>query len=188
MLFVPGFRQDITSLDYRGTIKAIEEKGYEVKFVPIHWSRTVLSDWVKELEAEYAKHDSRDTILAGFSFGSLTAMVAASHRGPAELWLFSFSPYFADDIPKMKKSWLKNQGSRRIAEFNKLNLEDYTNMAVPKILIFLGGAEAEKYPLVNRRSILAKKYFKNSKLIRIEDVGHDVGNPRYIAAIKQNID
>ena len=108
VLFVPGYPENLESRDYVSTISSIETAGYVVKFVPIEWARTTIDDWVAELEAEYSKHDPRDTVLAGFSFGAMTAFVAASKRNPSELWLFSLSGYFDEDIKnkEMKKSWL----------------------------------------------------------------------------------
>ena len=53
VLFVPGFRENLKTRDYKSTIKAIEEKGYGVKFVPINWQKTVISDWVKVEAKKY---------------------------------------------------------------------------------------------------------------------------------------
>lgn len=104
VLLLPGFRESIDYRDYKSVIKAIETKGYKVRFIPINWNKTLLRDWTRELEAVYSTLDAKTTILAGFSYGSMTAFMAATKRNPSELWLFSFSPYFSDDMPKMKKS------------------------------------------------------------------------------------
>ena len=103
VLFVPGFQEDLTTRDYASVLTAITERGYDVKFVPIKWARTTITEWVEELDIEYAKYDPVNTVLAGFSYGSMTAFMSAVKRNPAELWLFSFSPYFSDDMPKLKK-------------------------------------------------------------------------------------
>src|ERR1700745_701040 len=98
VLFVPGYQEDIKSRDYTSTVRTIEKQGYKVKFVPINWVRTTIDNWVDELEAVYSKHDPADTILAGFSFGAITAFVAAVKQNPFELWLFSLSGYFDEDV------------------------------------------------------------------------------------------
>src|ERR1035437_7799397 len=98
VLFVPGYQEDMKSRDYASTIRAIESQGYEVKFVPINWKRTTIDQWVEELDAEYGKCDPKQTIIAGFSFGAMTAFVTATKRNPFELWLFSLSPYFVEDL------------------------------------------------------------------------------------------
>jgi hypothetical protein len=185
VLLAPGFRQGPDSINYRGAIKAIENKGYKVKFIPIKWAYTTLKDWVSQLEQSYARLDPNDTILAGFSYGSLTTLVAAGHRPPSELWLFSLSPYFADDLSCLKPSWLKSK--RRRAEFQGLNLRNFSNIKNIKVLLFLGEAEAKRYPFVKKRTMLAKGYFKNSILIMVPKAGHDIGDPNYISAISKNI-
>ena len=116
VLFVLGFPDDINALNYRAMMRAIEMKGYKVKFVPIRWKRTAVDDWVRELEQVYAKCDPADTVLAGFSFGAVTALVAAAHRVPAQLWLFSLSAVFADDraLTKPDKDTLRIVGIRRL--------------------------------------------------------------------------
>lgn len=187
VLFVPGFQEDMESREYKDTLEAIKSKGYTVEFVPIRWKRTVIHDWVEQLEKIYSKHESENTILAGFSYGSLIAFMAAANRNPAELWLFSLSPYFSDDIPKLKQTWLDNIGKRRVEAFNKLNFSILATGVNCKTLIFVGELEARKYPFLARRAKLAKESLIDSQLITVSAAGHDVGHPNYIEAIKSII-
>jgi predicted alpha/beta hydrolase family esterase len=187
VLFVPGFMEDLNSRDYKKTIKVIEEKGYKVKFVPIKWKRTTINDWVEELEKEYIKYDSKNVVLAGFSFGSITAFMSATERNPSELWLFSLSPYFSDDMSKMKKLWLKYIGKHRDVAFSKLNFNKLAQKIKCKTLIFVGEAEAKKYPLLDKRTKMANKKIKNSRVIIVPNCKHDVADERYITSIQKNI-
>jgi len=187
VLFVPGFKEQLNSRDYKSTIKAIEDKGYKVTFVPINWQRTLISDWVKELDQVYEKHDPKKTILAGFSYGSMTAFLSATNRTPSELWLFSLSPYFSDDIPHMKKSWLATIGHRRVAAFRALDFSKLAKNITCKTLIFVGAVEAKKYPSTGNRSKVAHQTIKNSQLIVVPDAGHDVTDKNYLAAIQKAI-
>jgi pimeloyl-ACP methyl ester carboxylesterase len=184
VLFIPGFREDMESRNYRSTLAAIERKGYAVKFVPIRWARTTINDWVKELNAEYSKHDPAETILAGFSYGSMTAFMAAVNKNPSELWLFSFSPYFSDDMPGIKKSWLSNIGRHRADSFRKLDFSTLAKSITCKTLLMVGEIEAAKYPLLNKRTKQAHQKIANSNLIVVKGAGHDVADKNYIAAIK----
>ena len=184
---MPGFRESIDSRDYKSILDAIGEGGYLVKFIPIQWTRTTIEDWTKQLDEEYAKHSSDDTILAGFSYGSLTAFMSATKRNPAELWLFSFSPYFADDMRKMKKSWLKEIGQHRAQAFSKLEFAQLAKTITCKTLIVVGEKEIRKYPLIGNRSTVASKEIGNSHMIIVDGSDHDVTDRRYIAAIQQLI-
>lgn len=189
VLFVPGYQEDLKSRDYASTIKAIRAAGYEVKFVPIKWTRTTIENWVAELEAEYSKHDPGNTILAGFSFGAMTAFVAASKQNPSELWLFSLSGYFKEDVTSkaMKKSWLNNLGHRRVAAFNKLDYKSLASKITCKVLLFTGQIEMDMWPTMKYRTNEAPKHLTNPQLTIIENVGHDVADPIYIAAISRLI-
>jgi pimeloyl-ACP methyl ester carboxylesterase len=189
VLFVPGSGEDIDSRDYRATIKAIEAKGYKVVFVDITWPRTIIDRWVKELEDVYSTYDPKQTILAGFSFGAMTALVAASHRAPAELWLFSLSPYFAEDIvsENMNQSWLRRNGHRRVDAFRKVNFKVISTHISCKTLLFYGQLEIEKWPIMKERADGARKYIAGARYIEVDAVGHDVANEIYIRAIVDTI-
>lgn len=116
----------MSSRNYASVITAIEKEGYSIKFVPINWKRTTIDDWVDELDAVYANYDPSQTILAGFSYGAMTAFVSATKKNPFELWLFSLSPYFAKDLKSknMKPTWLRQIGKRRVATFSKLSFNE----------------------------------------------------------------
>ena len=187
VLFVPGFRESIDDRDYRGVMAAVEQKGYIVKFVPIEWTRTTITDWVRMLDEEYTKHDPASTVLAGFSYGSLTAFVSATKRNPSELWLFSFSPYFADDMQHMKKSWLKEIGKHRTESFSKLEFDKLAERIKCKTLIIVGEKEIKKYPLIGNRSVVANRSIKNSRMAIVSGSDHDVTDKRYIETIQRLI-
>jgi pimeloyl-ACP methyl ester carboxylesterase len=187
VLFVPGYPEDLTSRDYASVIKAIEKQGYKVKFVPIKWQRTTIEDWVKELDAVYAKHDPKQTILAGFSYGAMTAFMVATKKNPYELWLFSLSPYFTEDLKSknMKPTWLKQIGHRRVSAFGELNFKKLAPLIQCKTLLFVGELEIKKWPVIGERVTAAHKYLKNNDLVIIDNVGHDVTAKRYIEKIVQ---
>lgn len=189
VLLVPGFRDSLKTHDYEKTIKAIEDKGYKVIFVTIKWERTTVNDWLQELLCEYKKRDPANTILAGFSFGAVTAFLAATNQNPAELWLFSLSPGpFSEDT---SKSWQRDIGKNRIKAFKQLTINNFDNLAKKincKTLIFIGEKEAKYYPELEKRAEIAVEKIKSIKLIRVPGCDHDVTDDKYIAAIEKNID
>jgi pimeloyl-ACP methyl ester carboxylesterase len=189
VLFVPGFQEDESSRDYQSTITAIQKKGYKVVFVPITWSRTTIKDWVKTLEVEYKKYDPKNTILAGFSFGAMTVFMSAVKKNPAELWLFSLSPYFAEDIQSidMNPAWLKHIGKRRVTTFNALNFSELSQKIACKTLVFYGQQELDKWPEMNVRALDVQRSIKNNVYVAIPGVGHDVAHKKYISAIVETI-
>jgi pimeloyl-ACP methyl ester carboxylesterase len=184
VLFCPGFGDGLHTRDYTAVIQAIRSNGYKVKFIPINWKRTAITSWVAQLEKEYNKHDPAETILAGFSYGSMTAFVAASHKNPAELWLFSLSCYFAEDIPYIKKWWANIIGKRRIEAFKKLTFSETVKNIHCPTTIMLGELEVRYFELLSNRCTTAHKAIKNSRLLIVPHTRHDIAAKSYIAAIK----
>lgn len=189
VLLVPGYRENLDSRDYRSAINEIESRGYKVKFVSINWTRTTIDDWLDELETEYSHHDPKQTILAGFSFGAMTAFVAAAKQNPYELWLFSLSGYFGEDITSkdMKKSWLNSLGHRRVLAFSKLDYKKLASKINCKTLLFAGQTEMDIWPTMKFRTNESPKYLQDAQLTIIKSVGHDVANQNYIHEIGQTI-
>ena len=187
VLFCPGFRESKTNRDYKSVIEAIESKGYRVRFIPINWDKTIIDDWVAQLEKVYINYDPKETILAGFSFGSMTALVTATNRMPSELWLFSLSPYFFEDLHLIKPAYLFDIGKKRTERFKNLFFNKLAPRITCKTLIFVGAKEATKYPEIGLRAHDAVKKLKNSQLYTIPNVGHDVADKQYINQIKSVI-
>ncbi len=188
VLFVPGFQEDLNSRDYTKTMKVIEAAGYAVEFVPINWFRTTIESWVQELDAAYAAHDPMETILAGFSFGAMTAFMSALKRSPAELWLFSLSPYFREDLEskEMKRTWLKFIGHRREASFRKIQFTELVQKIHAPTIFFYGGAELKKWPNIDYRS-KAINGIPTMTVKIAEGAEHDVTSDSYVAAISESI-
>jgi pimeloyl-ACP methyl ester carboxylesterase len=187
VLLVPGFQENFKSRKYNRLLKAIEGKNYNTKFVSIQWKYTDINDWVKALNNEYLKHDPKQTILAGFSFGAMTAFLCAAKCNPYELWLFSLSPYFAEDITKLKSSWLNGIGKRRIESFKQNRFSLKARLINSKTLIFVGDRETELWPILLNRARVAHKLITSSKLITVPNCGHDVTDPNYIRLISEAI-
>jgi pimeloyl-ACP methyl ester carboxylesterase len=187
VLFVPGYKEGLKSRQYDHLLLTIKKRGYRAKFIPINWTRTVIDDWVRELDQEYRKHEPEKTILAGFSFGAMTVFAAAADRNPSELWLCSLSPYFAEDLNRLTKSWLTFVGKRRVQAFSTLRFSKNARLIRCKTFIFVGNLEAIKYPLLLTRAKRAHKLISRSKLIYVPDCGHDVTHPNYIVSICSKI-
>jgi pimeloyl-ACP methyl ester carboxylesterase len=187
VLLVPGNKETIDNMPYPRLIKAIEKAGYRVKFIPINWKYTTIHDWVAQLEKEYNKLDPKNTILAGFSFGSMTVFLEATKQPPAELWLFSLSPYFAEDLPKLKDKWKEGIGKKRIKIFSEMSFNELVKSISSKTLLFAGDEEMKRYPDLAYRFKEAHTKIPSSKLIIAKDVGHEVTHPNYIKTIVDNI-
>lgn len=188
VLFVPGFQEDLSSRDYAKTLSIIEKSGYNVRFVPIEWQRTTIEDWVAQLDQVYAHYSTDDVVLAGFSFGAMTAFVSASERPSSQLWLFSPSPYFNEDLasPGFKKAWLKIIGTNRERTFKKIRFTDLVNNTPSKILFFYGSNELKSWPNMTYRQKLVDSHSHTSTVI-VPNGEHDVSSDTYVKSIADAI-
>ena len=188
VLFIPGFQEDLTSRDYAKTIHVIERAGYDVKFVPINWFRTTIEQWVDELNAVYDQYEPADVILAGFSYGAMTAFMAATKRSPAAVWCFSMSPFFREDLTQLGyfTSWLKAIGRHRQESFMKLEFARLVKLISSDMLFFYGETELKHWTdITYRHSVVAK--IPRAQEIFIPHAKHDVTGDPYIEAIASTI-
>ena len=117
---IPGNKEDLKSRNYQAVLNMYKELGYEPKFVPIDWKYKTIDDWIKQVRSKIPKKDLADSLLSGFSFGSMIALTVASQVNPKRLLLFSLSPYFKEDFP-LPKSYVNWAGKRRIENFKKVS-------------------------------------------------------------------
>lgn len=185
---IPGSGEDLKSRDYRAVLNVYKEFGYEPHFVSIDWKYKTIDDWVEQVKSKISKKELENSLLSGFSWGSMIALtLAAEYKNPKKLFLFSLSPYFAEDLPYVKGAWLKWAGKKRVAKFRKLSMNELAAKIKCPTTIFIGGKEVSKYSDMKRRTKEAHKRIKKSKLVEIEGVKHDVGDPRYVAAIRNEL-
>lgn len=181
---IPGNKEDINSRDYQAVLDVYEQSGYEPVFMPIHWEYKTINDWTKQVVNTVSKEDLQNSLLSGFSFGSMIAFSVAAQINPRQLLLFSLSPYFREDMPLPKKyeEWA---GKRRIAAFKKLSFNQLAAKIYCPATIFLGAKEQEKYKDVRHRSQEAQKRIIGAKFVLVPNTAHDVGDPRYVESIRQ---
>jgi esterase/lipase len=183
---IPGSGENLKSRDYQAILDLYKQLGYEPHFVPIDWKYRTVDDWVEQVEKRISKKDLQDSLLSGFSFGSMIALAVAAKTNSKQLLLFSLSPYFKEDMPLPEK-YGKWAGKRRIENFEKMSFNKLAAEIESPTIIFIGFKEKEKYKDMWHRSNEAHKRIKDSKLILVEGAGHDVTHPSYIKAIVKNI-
>jgi hypothetical protein len=181
---IPGNGEGLKSRNYQAVLDLYKELGYEPHFVPIEWRYKTIDSWVAQVQAHIPQKDLENSILSGFSFGSMIAFCVAARVNPKKLLLFSLSPYFKEDMPLPLK-WENWQGKRRMERFRQLSFNDLApNIKCPTIL-FLGSVEKEKYQKSWERTQVAHRRIKGSRVVLSKDVAHNVEDPKYTAAIKE---
>jgi pimeloyl-ACP methyl ester carboxylesterase len=185
VLFVPGFRHNAQDLeaDYAPVTAILTAKGYRTRFVPINWRGTTINGWVNQTQRTYDTCDPRETILAGFSYGAITAAVVAADRPPRELWAWSMSAYFAEDIPGLPKAHIDGAGPRRMKAFAKLHFADLAPRITCPTLLILGEKEYVELPTLAKRVTLAHQMINSSRLVIAQDASHNPTDSGYLQAI-----
>ena len=183
---IPGNGEDLKSRDYQAVLDVYESLGYEPHFVPVKWKYRTIDNWVKEVESKIPQKELENSLLSGFSFGSIIALSLAAKTNPKKLLLFSLSPYFKEDFPLPEK-YAEWAGKRRIENFKKISMNELASKISCPTIIFIGKEEIEKYKDMDSRSSKAHKRIRHSKLIVVKDADHDVGHPNYVKTIKKNL-
>jgi pimeloyl-ACP methyl ester carboxylesterase len=181
VLFIPGARAHFT--DYEGTLKDIENCGYTVRFVPIRWwtddsqeRRTGWDDWWPQVKAAYEEHDPAEVVLAGFSMGALLAFAVAAEQSPAALWLCSVSPYFSEDLPKLRPEIFVRYDQAAIAAFRRLQFAALVTAIRCPTQVFVGEHELEP---AKARALATHQAVGGSRFTLVPGVGHDLANQTY---------
>jgi len=183
ILFVPGFRSTDVSA-YEETFAIFRAKGYEVRFVPINWRATSIKHWAAEVSEAYADYEPGHTLLAGFSLGAYSALVAAADRPPARLLLLSLSPYFAEDIPYLGEKSITYMRPRRMKAFSQTRFEEIAPRITSNTTLFVG---SEETPELQNRARQAHRQIRRSRLVTVTGVRHDMGHPAYQSALSDEL-
>jgi pimeloyl-ACP methyl ester carboxylesterase len=146
-----------------------------------------MNDWVPEAEAQIKGADASQTLLIGFSYGAMISSVLATRHPFGRVFLCSLSPYFAEDIPRAKKSWLTMVGHRRVSVFERLPfasiVKDYK---AKQTTVFAGEVEMakRKFPMLGERGRAAGAQLPHTHFVAVPGAGHDISHANYRAAIK----
>lgn len=181
---IPGNGEDLKTRDYAAVLKVYKSLGYDPKFVPIQWRYRTIDDWIAQVESKIPKKDIQNSLLSGFSYGSMIALGIAAKTSPKKLLLFSLSPYFKEDTPFPAK-YYKWHGKRRMKNFENFSFDRLAKRIHCPNLLFIGSKEQVKYKDIAQRSADASRKLKHNQLIVVKDAGHDVADPKYIEVIKK---
>lgn len=185
---IPGFTHSTNAKEYKDVAKIFESR--EIKTVPIkiHWKYRTMTDYLDEFLSQL-KHDQNDEIyLFGFSFGAMIALITAVKIKPRVLILASLSPYFKEDLPKMKTLWKINIGKKRIVDFKNYSFSEIAKKINCQTILLAGEKECQKYERLKYRVKDTHKKIKKNGLIIIPNAKHDIGQKEYLEVIKNVIE
>lgn len=179
---IPGFRHQPKQKAYKEIAKILKTEGYQPILVPVSWRQSTISENTEKFLKVYKKIKTRKKYILGFSFGAMIALLASTKVNAAGLILCSLSPYFQEDIKRVKKSSVSQMMKD---DFSTLHCGTLVKQIKAKQIHMLYGAKETK-SLINRvintfdQMLLADKY-----LISIKLAEHDIGDKRYLRVINQ---
>jgi pimeloyl-ACP methyl ester carboxylesterase len=190
-IVIPGFKDHVRDgrghRTYEPLLRDLNGAGYVIVAITVTWAYRTMDDWLSEVEKQIEGIDTKDALLIGFSYGAMIASVLATRHAFGRVFLCSLSPYFAEDVPKLRVSWLAMAGKRRIEVFKKLRFADIVkNYKARETVVFAGTSEMarRKAPLLKERGQAAAATLPHARFVAVVGAGHDISQPSYAAAIK----
>lgn len=178
---IPGYKFSPSQSEYQQIGSYFESVKIQPIYIEVKWDRSTISNNLQSFLTIYQNTQADEKYVLGFSFGAVIAFLASSQVKFKAQILCSLSPYFKEDLPKIKKWWARFIGKKRYADFYSLEADKLV-MTVKTPTFFLYGAE-ESSLVVER----AQETFANlkilKKLIPVEGVKHDISDIRYLNAI-----
>lgn len=183
---IPGLGCPIKNKEYQEIAKYFKQKNFKPVIVEINWKRNTHTQYVEQFKKQYTEHVGKDdkVYILGFSFGAMISCISVPELKPDGQILCSPSPFFQEDMPKIKKWWKDYHGKRRCEVFNKLSFANIAKQIKCKTYIIAGNKEGIE---VGHRAKDAKKKIKNSELFFLEGVRHDIADRKYLNKIAEII-
>lgn len=183
---IPGLSCPTENKEYQEIALYFKQKRIKPIFVEIDWKRNTHAQYVEQFRKQYGKYINKnnEVYVLGFSFGAMIACISTPELKPKTQILCSLSPFFKEDMPMIKKWWKDYHGKKRCEVFEKLSFDEISKKTKAKTFIIAGDKEGIE---VERRAKDAKRKIKNSELIILEGVKHDISDERYLKKIAEII-
>ncbi len=179
---IPGSGESASYPEYKKIASFFKKRKIKPIPIKIDWNYKVMSNYVEQFLSQ-VKYENPDYIL-GFSFGAMIAFISSNKIKPKTMILCSLSPYFKEDLPKIKDWWKKIAGKKLIKDLDNFSFNKISKNIKSKTILLVGEKEAK---ICVKRSKETHKKLKNSKLIIIKDTRHKIRDKRYLDAIKEVI-
>lgn len=185
VFIIPGFKDSPNKSEYIKVGKLFKEKDIKTIFIAIPWNRTTISENVDYFLKEFNKVKADKKYVLGFSFGAVIAFISSTRELFDGQILCSLSPYFQEDLPTLKKSWLDSIGIHRLNDFKHLNNKILSKKVKTNTVLLYGTRESK---VMEKRAKDTFNNLSNNKgLISIEGVRHNIGDIKYQDEIQKVI-
>ncbi len=183
---IPGHGCPTKNKEYQEIARYFNQKKIKPIFVEIDWKRNTHIEYIEQFKKQYTQYVGKndEVYVLGFSFGAMISCITAPDLKPKVQILCSLSPFFKEDMPKIKQWWKDYHGKKRCEVFEKFSFSEIARNTKSKTFILIGTKEGIE---VERRARAAKEKIRNSELIILEGVKHDISDERYLKKIAEII-
>lgn len=177
---IPGHSEDAHSRKYRFLLRFFKER--DIRPIPVKitwfkpgnrktWINYTPSDYYKEFMHRYRRLNRKDDIvyLFGYSAGAQAALMASAAIKPRLTILCSLTPFFSENVAHLPKKWIISSGKKRINDFKRHKLVDFSKKIDGKILFFIGSKEWLPY---RKQARYVHGIIKNSTLVVVPNAEH----------------
>lgn len=182
---IPGYKHLPDQKEYQQIGRYFKEVGIEPIYITIVWNRTTLSQNLTSFLEKFNETKGDKNYVLGFSFGAVISFIASAKIDFDLQILCSLSPYFKEDLPKIKKWWVRFIGKRRYQDFYSMESINLAKKLRTSTVLIYGSAESF---FVKER---AEEVFNNlrvkKELLVANNAKHDLSDPEYQKVIKKLI-
>ena len=187
---IPGFKENSNAKIYKEIGKSFEAIGIKPIFTHINWraKNNLMQDYLKQFIKVFNKTNVKDSevYLFGFSAGAWIAFMASLDINPKKVFLCSFSPFFKEDMKFWSKYWISSVGKKRFNDFRNHRFNYIIKRFKSKVIFFVGTDE-DPNGIMIRRSKIAHRLIKNSRLVIIPGGTHNIRQKEYLETVKRYI-
>lgn len=185
VFIIPGYKHLTSQPEYQKIGDFFIQKGIDPIYVDISWERSVISENLDFSLQKFNQTKADRKYILGFSFGAVISLLASTKVKIDGQILCSLSPYFKEDLPKLKKWWVVFIGKRRYADFFRLEANILASMVNTETVLVYGSEETK---FVEHRALEVYKRIKSKKsLVIVDGAKHDLSDPEYLASLQKVI-
>ena len=172
---IPGYRFSPKRPEYKAIARAFAKQGIAPVGISVMWKNRTMSQYIVQVEKIIQAHPAKQKYMLGFSFGAYISFVLSTRIKVKQQFLCSLSPYFAEDVQKIKKSWKEGLGKQRMQDFKNFSYRALSPKVTSPTLMFYGDQEV---PEVRRtvRAVYQKLKIKK-KLLLFTGAKHRLSQP-----------
>lgn len=180
---IPGYKQLPTNKAYKAIAKILRSEGYRPILVTIPWKQSTISENTEYFLKRYKKGSMRKKYILGFSFGAMIALLASTKVNTSGLILCSLSPYFREDLAKIRNIWLSAATKKRYDDFSQMQCAKITKQVKTRKILMLYGALEERVLIKRVNQAFSQIAAKQKYLLPIRQTQHNIGDKRYLRTI-----